>query len=49
MMLGTDKSMLACSAEQDGLSNFGRGPPKEHSCEIIEKAIQQCPRRSLLK
>ena len=49
MVLGTDKSMLACSAEQDGLSNFGRGSPKEHSDEIIEKSIQQCQGRSLLK
>ena len=26
-----------------------RGSPKEHSCEIIEKSVQQCQRRSLLK
>ena len=38
-----------CSAEQDGLSNFGRGSHKKHSCEIIEKSVQQCQRRSLLK
>ena len=38
-----------CSAEQDGFSNFGRGSPKEHFCEIIEKSVQQCQRRSLLK
>ena len=49
MVLGTDKSMLACSAEQDGLSNFGRGSPKEHSCEIIEKSIQQYQGRSIFK
>ena len=26
----------ACSTERNGLSNFGRGSPKEHSCEIIQ-------------
>ena len=25
----------SCSTEQNGLSNFGKGSPKEHSCEII--------------
>ena len=29
----------SCSAEQDGLSNFGRGSPKEHFCEIIEQDL----------
>ena len=24
--------------EPNGLSNFGRGSPKEHSCEIISKS-----------
>ena len=31
------------------MSNYGRGQPKEHSCEIIEKSVQQCQRRNLLK
>ena len=26
----------SCSTERNGLSNFGRGSPKEHSCEIIQ-------------
>ena len=35
--------------QQSGLNNFGRGSPKKHSCEIIEKSVQQCQKRSLLK
>ena len=31
------------------MRNFSRGSPKKHSCEIIEKSVQQCQRRSLLK
>ena len=27
-----------CSMERNSLSNFGRGLPKEHSCEIILKS-----------
>ena len=30
-----------CSSELKGLSNFGRGSPKEHSCEIISKSIHR--------
>ena len=29
----------SCSTERNGLSNFGRGSPKEHSCEIISKSV----------
>ena len=29
--------------------HFGRGSPKEPSCEIIETSVQQCQRWSLLK
>ena len=27
--------------ERNGLSNFGRQSPKEHSCEIISKSVHQ--------
>ena len=37
-----------CSAEQDGLSSFGRGSSKEYSREIIEKSVQQCQRSLLM-
>ena len=26
--------------ERNGLSNFGRQSPKEHSCEIISKSVK---------
>ena len=32
--------------EADGLSNFGRQSPKEHSCEIISKSVRRFGRRS---
>ena len=41
--------MAFCSAEQNGLSNFGRGLPKEHSCEIILKSVHRSSGRSCLK
>ena len=33
----------------NGLSNFGRGFTKEHSCEIILKSVPQFSRRNRLK
>ena len=30
--------------ERNGLSNFGRQSPKEHSCEIISKSVHQFSR-----
>ena len=27
--------------ERNGLSNFGRQSPKEHSCEIISKSVHR--------
>ena len=41
-------SHLVQQSRTVSLSNFGRGSPKEHSCKIIEKSVQQC-QRSLLK
>ena len=35
--------------EWNGLSNFGRGSPKESSCIIISKSVQPFWRRSRLK
>ena len=35
--------------EQNGLSNFGRGSPKEPSCKIISKSLNWLRRRSRLK
>ena len=35
--------------EQDGLSNFGRQSPKEHSCVIISKSMHWLRRRSPFK
>ena len=37
-----------CSAEWNHLSNFGRGLPKEHLCEIILKS-GHWPRRCRIK
>ena len=34
-----------CSAVQNDFSNFGRGSPKEHSCEIILKSVHWSRRR----
>ena len=38
-----------CSAEWIHLSNFGRGSPKEHFCEIILKSRHWPRRRCRLK
>ena len=38
-----------CLAERNHLGNFGRGSPKEHSCEIISKFIQWPRRRCRFK
>ena len=38
-----------CSAEQNHLSNFGRGSSKEHFCEIILKSTHWPWRRGRLK
>ena len=35
--------------ERNGLSNFGRGSPKEPSCKIILKSKHSLRRRSRLK
>ena len=35
--------------DQNSLSNFGRGSPKEHFCEIIIKSDQQFWRKSCSK
>ena len=35
--------------ERNGLSNFGRGSPKEPSCKIISKSMHLLRRRSSLK
>ena len=35
--------------EQNGLSNFGKGSPKEPSCKIISKSVLPFWRRSRLK
>ena len=35
--------------ERNGLSNFCRQSPKEHSCEIISKSVNGFSRRSRLK
>ena len=32
--------VATCSTERNGLSSFGRGLPKEPSCEIISKSVQ---------
>ena len=37
------------SAEQNHFSNFGRGSPKEHSCEIISKSGYWSRKRCHLK
>ena len=34
---------------KNGLSNSGRGSPKEHFCEIISKSVHWFGRRSRLK
>ena len=39
----------SCSTEGNGLSNFGRGSPKESSCKIISKSMQSLRRISRLK
>ena len=33
--------------ERNSLSNFGRGLPKEHSCEIISKSVYPFSRSRL--
>ena len=35
------------SKEQNSLSNFGRGSPKEHSCMIISKSMQCMEKKSI--
>ena len=35
--------------ERNGLSNFGRQSPKEHSCVIISKSMHWLRRRGRLK
>ena len=41
--------LAICSIERNRLSNFGRGLPMEHSCEIILKSVHLFSRRSCLK
>ena len=42
-------ALAFCSTEQNGLSNFGRGFPKEHSCEMTVKSVHWFSSRSCLK
>ena len=39
-------ALASCSTEQNGLSNFGRGSPKEQSREIISKSVYRFSRRN---
>ena len=38
-----------CQGDGSYCSNFDRGPPKEHFCEIILKSVHWSQRRSHLK